>query len=167
MKAISLLFVLSIFNYMNCMAQSAKKDKYEKETFPVSKTDAEWKAQLSDMEYYVLRQKGTERAFTGKYDTTFEPGSYVCAACGALLYKSNDKYDSHCGWPSFDKAVGKVGYRPDNSHGMRRIEAYCLNCGSHLGHVFDDGPRETTGKRHCINSVSIRFIPAAGSTHKK
>ena len=126
----------------------------------IKKTEAEWKAQLSDQEYDVLRKKGTERPYTGEYWDHFEKGTYVCAACENVLFTSDTKYESHCGWPSFDQAVpGSVIYEKDTSFGMIRTEVMCAKCGGHLGHVFDDGPKETTGQRYCTNSVSIKFIP--------
>lgn len=140
--------------------QSCQSQKKEKMDFEIKKTDAEWKAQLTDTEYEVLRKKGTERAFTGEYWNTFEKGKYVCAACGNELFTSDTKFDSHCGWPSFDQAIkGSVIYERDLSFGMVRTEVMCAKCGGHLGHVFDDGPEETTGKRYCTNSVSVKFIP--------
>jgi peptide-methionine (R)-S-oxide reductase len=112
----------------------------------VKKTEIEWKAQLSEMEFEVLRNKGT--------------GKYVCAACSNDLFTSDTKFDSHCGWPSFDEAIkGAVIYKKDISYGMERIEVMCAKCEGHLGHVFDDGPKETTGQRYCTNSVSIKFVP--------
>ncbi len=127
----------------------------------VVKSEEEWKKQLSPEEYRVLREKGTERAWTGEYVHTNDSGMYVCRACGAPLYSSETKYDSHCGWPSFYDAVdsGAIVMTPDNSYGMRRTELTCARCGSHLGHIFDDGP-QPTGMRHCINSVSLKFEPA-------
>ena len=126
----------------------------------IKKTEAEWKAQLSDQEYEVLRKKGTERPYTGEYWDHFERGTYVCAACENVLFTSDTKYESHCGWPSFDQAIpGSVIYEKDTSFGMIRTEVMCAKCGGHLGHVFDDGPKETTGQRYCTNSVSIKFIP--------
>lgn len=126
--------------------------------YSVEKKEKEWKQELSPEEYYVLRQKGTERPFTGKYNLHFEKGYYCCKACNAKLFKSGNKFESGCGWPSFDQAIeGAIEYVRDTSHGMIRTETLCANCGSHLGHVFDDGPRETTGQRYCINSVSIGF----------
>ena len=124
--------------------------------FPVQKTEAEWRKLLTPEQYHVLREAGTERAFTGKYWDSKTPGEYHCAACGELLFKSDDKFDSHCGWPSFSEvaAQGKVIERVDNSYGMKRTEVLCANCGSHLGHVFDDGPGPK-GLRYCINSASI------------
>ena len=112
------------------------------------------------MEYEVLRNKDTERAFTGEYYNHFEKGKYVCAGCGNDLFTSETKFDSHCGWPSFDQAIkGSVIYKKDVSYGMIRTEVMCAKCEGHLGHVFDDGPKETTGQRFCTNSVSIKFVP--------
>ena len=128
--------------------------------YGVQKSEADWKKELSPEEYHVLRQKGTERPFTGEYDLHFENGDYHCKACGAKLFESDNKFQSGCGWPSFDQAVeGAIEYIRDTSHGMIRTETVCANCGGHLGHVFNDGPRETTGQRYCINSVSIDFEP--------
>lgn len=115
-----------------------------------------FKKKLTDDEYRVLREKGTEAPFTGEYVHSKESGTYRCKACGALLFSSDTKFDSGTGWPSFDQALpGAVALHDDNEHGMVRTEVVCANCGSHLGHVFDDGPQETTGKRYCINSVCL------------
>ncbi|MCX7049715.1 MAG: peptide-methionine (S)-S-oxide reductase MsrA [Candidatus Sumerlaeota bacterium] len=124
------------------------------------KTDAEWKKILTPEQYDIMREKGTEQPFTGAYWKTKTPGVYVCAACGKTLFDSKSKFDSGCGWPSFTKPVGAedVKYTPDHSHGMNRIEVTCPECGAHLGHVFDDGP-QPTGKRFCINSVSLKLMP--------
>ncbi|UYW02546.1 peptide-methionine (R)-S-oxide reductase MsrB [Flavobacterium agricola] len=127
-------------------------------SFPLQKTEEEWLAILGPEKYYILRQKGTERPFTGQYNLHFDKGTYCCAGCGEPLFESDSKFDSHCGWPSFDDSIpGKVLYEHDFSHGMQRIEILCANCGGHLGHVFNDGPQETTGKRYCVNSASINF----------
>ena len=124
----------------------------------VIKTEEEWKKSLTPEEYHVLREKGTEMPFTGKYDKMFDKGMYVCKACGAQLFASDRKYDAGCGWPSFDQALpGAVVFTEDNTLGMKRIEVTCARCGAHLGHIFPDGPKETTGQRFCINSVSLDF----------
>lgn len=121
----------------------------------LDKTDAQWRNELTDEQFNVLRQKGTERPFTGKYWDTKEDGTYVCAACGNPLFDSTTKFDSECGWPSFNDAKeDRVVFHEDRSFGMRRIEVTCARCDSHLGHVFPDGP-EPTGQRFCINSVSV------------
>jgi peptide-methionine (R)-S-oxide reductase len=132
----------------------------------VERSDEEWRKILTPQQYNVLRQKGTERAFTGEYDHTFDPGTYACAACGNELFESTTKFDSGCGWPAFyaAKAGDKVILTPDHSHGMTRVEVTCARCKSHLGHVFDDAPDKPTGQRFCINSVSLKFIPAKATT---
>lgn len=116
------------------------------------------KKNLSTELYHVAFEKGTEAPFTGKFYKHFEKGMYVCAVCGQELFSSGTKFDSDCGWPSFDKSLeGNVKFQEDNSHGILRTEVLCSNCGAHLGHVFDDGPTQTTGKRFCINSISLDF----------
>jgi peptide-methionine (R)-S-oxide reductase len=124
----------------------------------ITKSDAEWKAQLDPLAYDVLRQKGTERAFTGKYAENHKPGIYYCAGCGLPLFSSDTKFESGTGWPSFYAPIDKthVTEITDNSYGMSRTEVECHRCGGHLGHVFDDGPKPT-GLRYCMNSVSLSF----------
>ena len=125
----------------------------------VSKTDQEWRELLSEEQYRVLRQAGTERPFTGQYVNTEDDGVYACAACGNKLFSSETKFHSGSGWPSFWDVVsqGNVEIHEDNSHGMRRTEIRCAQCGGHLGHAFDDGPRDKTGIRYCINSAALAF----------
>ena len=160
-----------IVSFITSCTSQHKKDETKSETsntiamndqhkYPVTKTDAEWQKELSPEQYYVMREAGTERPFTGKFNMHFEDGIYTCGACGEELFSSTSKFDGHCGWPSFDKEIkeGKIIERIDTSHGMKRTEILCGNCGSHLGHVFDDGPT-ATGLRYCINSLSLDFKP--------
>lgn len=123
--------------------------------FPVEKTDEEWRQILTPEQYHILREKGTERPHTGKYNDETSSGTYVCAGCGVELFESDMKFSSNCGWPSFDTAKeGRITELEDVSYGMIRTEVLCSNCGGHLGHVFDDGPT-STGLRYCINSASL------------
>ncbi len=128
----------------------------------VDKTDEQWRAQLSPEEYAVLRQAATERPWTGELLDEHRVGVYRCRACGNELFRSETKFESHCGWPSFyqPRAGDAVELVPDTSHGMVRTEVRCAACGSHLGHVFDDAPQTPTGDRYCMNSVSLTFEPA-------
>lgn len=124
----------------------------------IIKSEEEWKAQLSPEQYAVLRQRATEAPMIGKYVYEKRRGVYKCVACGQPLFSSKNKFDSDCGWPSFDQALpGTLDFLSDESHGMQRVEVVCHNCGSHLGHVFDDGPQETTGQRFCINSIAMEL----------
>lgn len=164
---IYLVLLFFMMSFSACQSQeNSNKDLTKKENimsnkeFKVIKSEEEWKQSLSDEEYFVLRQAGTERPHTGKYNMHFEEGTYLCNACKEPLFESDTKFDAHCGWPSFDKAIkGKVVEKLDRSHGMTRMEILCANCGSHLGHVFNDGPTET-GLRYCMNSVSLDFEEA-------
>jgi len=124
----------------------------------IAKTDAEWRAELSDEQYRVLREKGTEAPFSGEYDHTFEPGTYHCAGCGAVLFESDAKYDSGCGWPAFSAPASTeaIDEETDTTYGMVRTEVMCSACGGHLGHVFPDGPNPT-GLRYCINSAALKL----------
>lgn len=127
--------------------------------YPVEKTESEWQSELSEFEYYVLRNAGTEPAYSGELLNENRFGIFSCRGCGQELFRSETKFESHCGWPSFyePKSTDAVELLSDFSHGMIRTEVRCKNCGSHLGHVFDDAPQTPTGDRYCINSVSITF----------
>ena len=125
--------------------------------YPIVKSEYEWHNELSNEEFRVLRKKGTELPFTGKYNNHFDKGIYRCRACDTPLYDSESKFESGCGWPSYDKALpGALEFIKDKSHGMIRTEIVCAKCGGHQGHIFNDGP-SPTGERYCVNSVSIRF----------
>lgn len=151
-KLLSIFILIFLFSY-SVNAQSKK-------TYKVSKTNKEWKKLLTPIQYYVLRESGTERPNTSSLNKNYKKGTYVCAACKTPLYKSEHKYDSRSGWPSFDKAIKKnVELDVDYKIGYARTELKCNTCGGHLGHSFKDGPRETTGKRHCINGAALEFIP--------
>lgn len=158
MKIGLILIGLTLISCIPTIQKENAMENSNKNNFKVQKTEEEWKRELTPEQYYVLRQAGTERPFTGQYNMHFEKGIYKCGACGEPLFSSDSKFDSHCGWPSFDKEIeeGKILERIDTSHGMVRTEILCASCGSHLGHVFDDGPTET-GLRYCVNSLSLDF----------
>ena len=152
MKKYILLVVVSIVMTSITNAQS-KKHK-------VSKTNSEWKKLLTPLQYSILRETGTERPFTSPLNKNYAKGVYVCVACKTPLYKSEHKFDSGTGWPSFDRAIkGNVEMDVDYKIGYARTELKCNTCGGHLGHAFNDGPKETTGMRHCINGAALAFIP--------
>jgi peptide-methionine (R)-S-oxide reductase len=147
-----LILLLLFFNFTLIAQQNSTMDK------KITKSESEWKEVLTDQEYYVLREKGTDQPGDNGYTKHFEKGTYHCAGCNAMLFESGTKYESHCGWPSFDDAIdGAVKFTLDKSHGMVRTEITCTSCGGHLGHIFDDGPKDTTGKRYCVNTTSIKF----------
>ena len=157
MKKITILTLL-LFTSVNVIFSQNKNYQKEKDmTNKVEKTDEEWRNVLNDEEFRVLREKGTEYPHTGKYNLHFENGVYNCNGCKTPLFESNQKFESDCGWPSFDDAIdGSIKYVKDYTHNMVRTEILCVKCDGHLGHVFNDGPTET-GLRYCVNSVSIDF----------
>lgn len=164
MKHFAIIFCLML---LGCKGSSqekelAKENTPEKEAvFPVSKTEEEWRKTLTETEFYVLRKAATENPGTSELLHNKEKGTYVCAGCGTPLFKSEHKFESGTGWPSFDRAIeGNVAYDVDYKIGYKRTEEHCAVCGGHLGHVFEDGPAATTGMRHCINGVALDFVPS-------
>lgn len=159
MKTLFYIFLILNLFACNTNSQTNISNTNTKHMEPkVDKTEDDWKKLLSPEQYHVLREKGTELPYSGKYYLHKEKGTYVCAACDSELFTSEQKFDSGCGWPSFSDVLDstKVNYIRDTSHGMIRTEITCANCGGHLGHVFEDGP-DPTGLRYCINSISIEF----------
>ena len=158
MRVSPILFLLIYL--VSCNIKSQSNNKLDKK-YDITKTEDEWKSELSEMSYYVLREAGTERAFTGILNHNKKKGIYVCAGCKAPLYDSKYKYESGSGWPSFDRGIEEnLEYDVDYKIGYPRSELKCNKCGGHLGHMFNDGPKNTTGQRHCINSAALTFIPA-------
>lgn len=161
MRKYTFLSVLFLWSSLSACGQAAE-EKPAPPSFEVVKPDAEWAKTLTPEQYRVLREKGTEMPFTGEFFQHKEKGTYSCAGCGAALFTHQMKFDSNCGWPSFDREIagGKIIKQVDRSHGMVRTEILCAKCGGHLGHLFDDGPT-STGMRYCVNSLSLQFTPAA------
>lgn len=160
-KKIAILLFVSL---ASCKGNSQEKKVVEtnnKTAYAVIMTDAEWRSQLTDMQYYILRHEGTENPFTSDLLDNKQEGVYVCAACNTELFRSENKFKSGTGWPSFDQEIkGNVAFTTDYKIGTARTEEHCNTCGGHLGHMFEDGPQETTGERHCINGAALKFIPA-------
>ena len=158
MKKIIAIGLLSTL--FSCTGVAQKKEDKTDKTYLVSKTNEEWKEVLTKEQYYILRLAGTERPFSSPLNKIYKPGTFYCAACNTPLYESEHKFDSGTGWPSFDRAIAdNVEKDVDYKLGYARTEALCATCGGHLGHIFNDGPRETTGMRHCINGDALIFKP--------
>ncbi|NRR92539.1 peptide-methionine (R)-S-oxide reductase MsrB [Winogradskyella undariae] len=159
MKKYFIIALITLFFSCNSSAQKSNQKENEKVTFNVTKTEAEWKAQLTKEQYFILREAGTERPYSSPFNNNHKKGVYHCAACNVPLFKSEHKFESGSGWPSFDRVIeGNVAFGTDTKIGYTRDEEHCANCGGHLGHVFNDGPKETTGKRHCINGDALTFV---------
>ncbi len=154
------LLVFFIFGALLSCHSNAQNKEQKKSPYKVTKTNAQWKTLLTAPQYQILREAGTERAGTSPLNNVKENGTLICAACFAPLYENKNKFDSGTGWPSYDQAIkGQVERDVDYKIGYARTELKCATCGSHLGHEFDDGPRATTGKRHCINGLALTFLP--------
>jgi peptide-methionine (R)-S-oxide reductase len=139
-----------------------EKEEEQTEAFKVVKSEQDWRKELTDLQFYVLRKAGTENSGSSELLKNKMTGTYVCAGCGTALFNSEHKFDSGTGWPSFDREIqGNVAFDVDYKIGYKRTEEHCAVCGGHLGHVFEDGPRETTGLRHCINGAALQFVPEA------
>ncbi|BDD09036.1 peptide-methionine (R)-S-oxide reductase [Fulvitalea axinellae] len=161
------MILLAITNNLG-FAQKQKEEMKDGKKYKIEKSEKEWREVLDGNAFRVLREKGTERAFTGKYDHFFEKGDYYCKGCGNRLFSSDTKYNSGCGWPAFyDVQKEAIEYKSDNSYGMKRVEVLCADCGGHLGHVFNDGPKDKTGIRFCINSAALEFRKKEGKEDKK
>ena len=163
MKLLTPLLLLLIFS---CKGVSQEKDvanspeKKALNEYKVQKSEEEWRKELTDLQFYILRKAGTETAGTSELLSNKREGTYVCAGCSTPVFESQYKFNSGTGWPSFDREIeGNVAYDVDYKIGYKRTEEHCATCGGHLGHVFEDGPRETTGLRHCINGAALKFIP--------
>lgn len=155
-----LLILCLAFGFISCEGTAQKTKITKSSEFKINKTEAEWKNELSPMQYNVLRKSATERAFSSPLDKNFEAGTYYCAGCNTPLFESEHKFDSGTGWPSFDQPIeGHVAYSKTEGNAFYGQEEHCATCGGHLGHVFTDGPKSTTGKRHCINGVALTFVP--------
>jgi peptide-methionine (R)-S-oxide reductase len=173
-RSVNIIAAFFIFGMASCQnSEAPKTEKTGHETKPMDtsykKSDEEWRKSLSREQYEVLREKATERPFTGQYNDHYEKGWYTCAGCGTELFSSEQKFNSHCGWPSFDNELGggdRVKKVKDFSHGMIRTEIVCAKCGGHLGHLFDDGPT-ASGQRYCVNSLSLGFKPASDVSDKE
>lgn len=158
MKTAYVTWALGLLIAFGCQAQEKTNNNKNDLDVKVQKSNEAWKKELAPESYFILREAGTERPGTGQYNMHFEEGKYRCQGCDAVLFTSEDKFESHCGWPSFDKVADNEAIieREDRSHGMVRTEVLCANCGGHLGHLFNDGPTES-GLRYCINSGALDF----------
>jgi len=166
MKTLVFFSIFLAMSLVSCAQKNSDSTKtINMNSEKVNMSEAEWKNKLTAEQYYILREKGTERAFSGAFVFTKDKGTYHCAGCGASLFTDDMKFESHCGWPSFDKEIagGKIIQTDDNSHGMKRTEITCAKCGGHLGHIFDDGPTNT-GMRYCVNSGALTFEPQKESS---
>lgn len=155
-----MIFAFAFFGLFSSCKGTAQESDTEQATFPVTKTEAEWKAELTPEQFYILRQAGTERPGSSALNSIKEPGVFKCAACDTPLFETKHKFDSGTGWPSFDRPIeGNVAFSSDRKLGYKRTEDLCATCGGHLGHLFNDGPSDTTGERHCINGDALIFVP--------